>query len=91
MKKNSKKKMSSYGFWISLLSVIFVLVQFILQRCGVEIPFDVMIETSAGFIFILISAGVITNAKKENLNDIKEDIKTEINKNNVSNDKNGEG
>ncbi len=81
MKKNLKKKISSYGFWISLLTVIFLIIQQILKNFGIELSSQLIIEIISGFCFILITIGVIKNSKKDNLEDIKEDVKSEIDKN----------
>ena len=87
MKKNLKKKISSYGFWISFLTVIFLIVQNILKNYGVIIPNDVAIEIIGGIIFILVTFGVITNSKKEKITEIKEDIQNEIDNTNIEDNK----
>ena len=81
MKKNLKKKISSYGFWFSLLTVIFLVIQNILKNFGVEISSAVAIEIIGGIIFILVTLGVITNSKKESITEIKNDVKEEIESN----------
>ena len=81
MKKNLKNKISSYGFWLSLLTVIFLVVQNVLKQFGIELSSQIVVEVIALVIFVLITFGVITNTKKDNLLDIKDDIKVEIENN----------
>ncbi len=85
MKNNLKEKISNYGFWISILTVIFIIIQKVLLSFGIELQSQVIIEIIGGIIFILITVGVITNTKKEKLKEIHDDVKNEIENNNTNN------
>ena len=85
MKNNLKEKISNYGFWISILTVIFIIIQKVLLSFGIELQSQVIIEIIGGIIFILITVGVITNTKKEKLKEIQDDVKNEIENNNTNN------
>ncbi len=82
MKKNLKKKISSYGFWISLLTAIFLIVKAVLTQYNIHISNSVAIEIISGICFVLITVGVIKNNDNKKMQNIKEDIENEIDINN---------
>ena len=79
MKLNLKSKMSNYGFWISLLSVIFLIVKQALSANGVNFDDNIAIDIITGVCYLLITLGVISNPESgKGYNDIKKDVANQL-------------
>ena len=80
MKLNLKNKIKNYGFWVSLLSILFLITKQILNKCGISIDEFFITEIISGICFLLITLGVISNPESgKGYNDIKQDISESIN------------
>lgn len=84
MQLNLKNKIKNYGFWISLLSILFLITKHILNKCGIVIDEYFITEIISAFCFLLITLGVISNPESgKGFNDIKKDVKENINNPNL--------
>ena len=79
MKLNLKSKISNYGFWISLLSVIFLVVKHILNTNGITFDDNIAIDIITMVCYMLITLGVISNPESgKGYNDIKKEVSEQI-------------
>ena len=80
MQLNLKNKIKNYGFWISLLSILFLIAKQILNKCGIVVDEYFITEIISAICFLLITLGVISNPESgKGYNDIKKDVAENIN------------
>lgn len=75
MKLNLKNKISNYGFWVSILSVVFLIVKQILNANGINLDNNIAVDIVTAVCYLLIALGVISNPESgKGYNDIKQDV-----------------
>lgn len=79
MKDKLKTKLSSCAFWVSILSVVFLLVKQVLTKYGVQLENNMGVEIITSICYVLIVFGVISvpNGTKS-LTEIKNEVENEI-------------
>ena len=76
---NLKNKMKSYSFWISICGAVIVLVSVVGQICGWNVDEKIMTEVLSAVCMVLVVMGIISTPNgTSSINDIIEEIKTDI-------------
>lgn len=57
-----KEKFKNYGFWVSLVSAVII----VLQACGIKIDAPYVNEIVTGILGVLVTLGIISNPNSGN-------------------------
>ena len=88
--KNSKNKNSTktLTFWVSIICLLILITQLVLNLCGVQYEIKIFIEIISYILAFMVSIGLLnSNLKGKNITEIKEDIQSDI-ENKINKDKN---
>lgn len=76
---NLKNKMKSYSFWISICGAVIVLVSVIGQICGWNVDEKIMTDILSAMCTVLVVMGITSTPNgTSSIDDIMEEIKTDI-------------
>lgn len=77
--QTSKSKVKSLGLWISIICILIMAVQVVLNLCGIQYEFKLIIEIVSYALALFVSMGLLSSSLKgKDVSEIKETIEQEI-------------
>ncbi len=78
-KDNNKNSTKSLTFWVSVICMLILITQIVLNLCGVQYEIKIFIEIISYVLAFMVSIGLLnSNLKGKSVTEIKEDIQSDI-------------